>query len=221
MTPRETLAAAIHARDEAIEADELARVAVAGADRLVAEIAATLATFECVGERIAAERAEEMRAAIAAGTRPSFTASAELADAIVQKGEAENQLAAAQQARSTLQAEADAARHRCTQAANAVAAAVNDVIRFEADEIARRVAALEAEARALRAKAVGAEYAPPVGRTKPGEAEAAMLRTNERVTDMAVRNTPDWIAAERYRARWQAFAAELERDPGATLEGIA
>jgi hypothetical protein len=218
MTPRESLAAAIAERAAAEEAVRLAQESLEGADRLVDDLTAAVEAFAGVGERIAAERSAAVKAAVAAGTRPVFDPSPELADAMTRKAEADNQLSAVRQARDDIHRELTTGKTALAMARERVGAAINAVIRDDAETMAKEVEAIEAKAAAIRIKIDGAQHVPDAWRTRPGLIEARVYSKQDR-TEVGVRNTADWHAAEAYRGKWRELATKLATDPAATLDG--
>ena len=217
-TLRANLTDAIEAQREAERRLGEAAGAVQGADRFIASLDEVVDAFAGVDARIAEERAEAIRDALASGAVPSMSISAELADATARRAEAQNQLSAAKQARHALLKAEDVAKVAVDDARTAAAAAVAAIVRAEADAIAREVERLEAEAMQLRAKLAGAEFVPVAAvPAPPGDAERRVLGGNGK-TDIVIRNMPLWRLAEDYRARWRSFAMQLQFDPSAVLE---
>ena len=167
-------------------------------------------------DRIAAERAAALKAAMVAGLSPSFADVPALTQNSAERSEALNRLNAATQATAELAADASAAERNAKAAKDELAAAVLAVVAAEADAIAEKILELEAAAFALRQR-IGCEFgyldqakAPLSLRT------IALLRSNGSTTIMA-RNTPEWRASEAANAAWMSFTALLANDPNAEL----
>lgn len=219
---RTTLAVSIESRRMARAALDDAEAAVNGARRFVTDLEAKVTGFEGIENKVARERAEAMKAALAAGQIPSFALSSSLATAVVAKAEAEGELTAARQALRDLDDDAARARSTVTSAEREVDAAIEAVLAEEAAAIFAELKRLEAELTTVQAMLVGAtaQYRVSDGRSvefnvgKPVFDVVGMAMANPEV---GVRNSPAWRAAEEAKGRWRAFTAALEEDPSAVL----
>lgn len=220
--PRKSLADAIGARDRARQVFDEASAAVEGARAFVRDLAAKVATFATIDERIAAERTAAVKAALARGGVPSFTPSSELAAAVAAKAEAENQCLAARSALDELAREEAAAKVAFDSAVYDVSVAIEGVVRAEAEELAAEITRLETEVLQLRIQLAPAAYIPRV--TKDGS-HAWVQFSNEVVNcvrknsswPIAMVNTPEWQQAAKFSERWHAWMAELSTNCEARL----
>lgn len=219
---RQTLANAITRRDAAAASLRDAQAAVASARGLVADLAVTVAGFSSIDERIAAERAASLKAAMKAGVAPTFETSAELADAVARKAEAENQHRAARSALDELTKEAGEAQTDFDRAFDEVSAAIEGVLQAEASELTAEIERREAELMRLRIRLqpIDMLHRPvsggKVARVQPSPDIIAALRKSLEGP------LGDPYSAERRQVgegitRWRGWINELATDATATL----
>jgi hypothetical protein len=114
-------------------------------------------SFKILDEKIAAERACSIKSALAAGERPQFELSADLANSVAELFEAQNQLAAARQASAALATEASDAAAEQRRALEQVQSYASAVVNEDIDNLALAIQTHEAAATGLRIRLHSAE----------------------------------------------------------------
>lgn len=228
-SPREALRAAIEAHDAALAAAKSAEATLARAAAYHNELTNKLAEFADVDARVASERADAIRAAMANGTAPVFEVSAELSAALAKKLDAENRLEAAKQAVSALHAEHDAAQQHAERVGIALEWAAERVMLSAADALAAEYAATLSKARELYLAMWGMSVAPirrpPEEITRLSPAPTRSLRVSPDVAAavnaaeiiIETSNTRRDLYRKQMRAAVAGWLAELKSDPAAEL----
>lgn len=219
VAPRDRLSAAISARGSAQTRAVEANAIVARAGSQLAEAKAQLEQFAGLDERIAAHRAEAIRAGTSATDLP-----ADLGAARRQRAAAEIEVSDASRAHSLLAADAERAVAAWTEAQVAACDAAVAVVRAEADELAERLAAHQQAAFACKIKlsALGAFHVPVAGAPRPFPlskfAIDALTMPAEPYSDVLPGpNGPE----ARATALWVRYLAALQADPAAQRDQAA
>lgn len=218
---RADLAQAIAARDAAAGVVADAATLLTAAETFAARLRADVDAFAVTDKAVAAERAEKIRAALVEGSEPDLTPSSTLAEAVAEKAEAENKLSAARATVDACRADLEAARNALAEAEDAVSRAVGAVIADEAKRRSDAIAAIEAEALAMRAAVHGAvDVRVPIS-GKPSEIalDASVFETwrSSHKTEIGVTNAPAWNAAKSSVMTWAQWARALMTDANAEI----
>lgn len=216
--PRAELAAAIRIREsvEATVAD--AEKAVAGAAAFVTMLESKVQRFADLDAKVSAERAQAVKAAISKGGVPIFAPSPDLAVAMAERVEAENQLTAARSALAELQREAADHRKRLAEVQIEVGRKVEAVVIAETSQIADQIATLESRAQDLRARLEGsarqhfARDGRMVAITVPPPVQRILSANSFTL------NTPIYHRAKQSHGEWADFISALTTDAGATFK---
>lgn len=218
---REALARAIKSRDAAAVIVKDAATLLDAAETFAARLKADVDRFVMTDKAVAAERAEKIRAALAEGSEPDLRPSDDLAEAVAAKAEAENKLSAARATVAACKADLDAARQDLAEAEDAVSKAVGAVVAEEARRQSDAIAAIEAEAVAMRAALHGAVDVriQIAGRTSEVAFDPAVFETwrMSHKTEIGTTNAPAWHAAKSSISTWNAWARALMTNPNAEI----
>ncbi len=156
-TSRDTLRTLIQQRDAALVVREKSRDAADRANAFIARLQAGLRDFAGVDARIADERAQQFKVALAEGeTAPSLDMSPELVALSARRMNLENQLAAGQQAQQQLAQELRDAQQILDNLQAQVLTAAKKVVANHADTMAAQLADMEQRAGAARRRLLGA-----------------------------------------------------------------
>jgi hypothetical protein len=138
---RKILAESIADHKAAAERSAAAASTADGASAFVKATQARVDSFATIDARVSGERATAVKAALAADKQPSFALSADLAEALADRVEAQNQLDAARQAAAALASDANEASVDERRRLGEVQAIVNAIVTEEIDDVALREAA--------------------------------------------------------------------------------
>jgi hypothetical protein len=208
-------------------ASKLAREAASTAAKAVEFVKQTeraIAEFDGINQKVATERATAIKAAIAAGKKPDFSLSPELAGALSKRVEAENQLVAARQAAASLATEAADAQADERRAMGDVQSIANAIVTEEIDDIARAVQSAEAAATAALIKLHAADQ---IAKYLPGGgAKFSKLATNVMFAPsskelMAGGLHGKAISTDAAASNWKEYACALCNDASAVLPEAA
>jgi hypothetical protein len=202
---RDELRRALGRREAAESALESARAATDRARAFLEEVVRLFEDHEAASMRASSSLVEEMKAAIASGGTPSADANnREMAKSDVARTALDARRQAAEQVVADLAGESRAAEASLKSANEAVASAVREVVKAEAELIAERWAEVEAEARVLRIRLGG--DGDPISRL-PGFSQKLGRAIYQNRNDDQYRMPESEIA----RSLWTNFATALQR----------
>jgi hypothetical protein len=221
---RGVLRSAIEAHKDAAEATAGALKNLDGAKSFVRSLEARVQSFADLDARISKERAVAIKAALAAGERPSMDLSPELAASNAEKVEAENQLSAARQAAASLAADHAQEQVKEVGSRQVVQHAAADVFAAEIGAMIERLKEIRAEEIRLVAMIMASDITwLNGGNIWTGRAQIIREGLNI-VHEPAARdlvqtvNTPAAKAFRSAQSALSAFAKQLATDADAVLE---
>jgi hypothetical protein len=209
MSPTEKrLAAATLGVDKARRSLADATTAAQGARELVARIGAEIDRYRTIDREISADRASGIKAALLAGTVPTFDPQPSQLKNASALADAEARLRTAEQIAADLTQETQHAKTSYDGVCAELETAAGAVLIAEAETHATRVGDLEQEALAHRLELVGLVRSGIAGRG----AFLALSELGRRIAaehERIPRNTPEYHTVTRSVGRWKARFVEL------------
>ena len=197
----------IKQRDAALTLRDRARDAADRANAFVASLEESLATFDGTDNRIASERAQAFKRALAMGdAKPMLSLSPELSAIAAKRLDVANELNGARQAQECLASELAEAQQTLNRLQADTERAARAVVAFYADAMARQLADLERRAGRMRQRLLGVTAVSPRPPFPVAASTVALLR------DSPANHASGWNSSADDTRYWDSWRERLTHD---------